>query len=172
NTDRHDSFDEKEPEFEGRKLESKVNISPSSSAKTKKHDDKTKREAKDKSTVESLTGYRNLSAEFEDFFNNSINENNAASTLVLAVGQLSPNSTNTFSAAGLLNAAASPTHRKSSYVDSSQLLDDFNMPELEDITYSGDEDDVGAEDDFNNLETSIIVSPIPTTRVYKDHPVT
>nr|GEZ88252.1 copia protein [Tanacetum cinerariifolium] len=29
------------------------------------------------------------------------------------------------------------------------------MPELEDITYSDDEDNVGAEVDFNNLETSI-----------------
>nr|GEV36408.1 hypothetical protein [Tanacetum cinerariifolium] len=46
------------------------------------------------------------------------------------------------------------------------------MPELEDITYSGDEDDVGAEADFNNMETSITVSPIPTTRVHKDHPMT
>nr|GEZ34568.1 uncharacterized mitochondrial protein AtMg00810-like [Tanacetum cinerariifolium] len=50
--------------------------------------------------------------------------------------------------------------------------DDHDMIELEDIKYSDDEDDVGAEADFNNLETSIIVSPIPTTRVYKDHPVT
>nr|GEZ99264.1 putative ribonuclease H-like domain-containing protein [Tanacetum cinerariifolium] len=56
--------------------------------------------------------------------------------------------------------------------DTSQLPDDPDMPELEDITYSDDEDDVGAEVDFNNLETSIIVSPIPTTRVHKDHPVT
>nr|GEV59544.1 hypothetical protein [Tanacetum cinerariifolium] len=31
------------------------------------------------------------------------------------------------------------------------------MPELEDITYSDNEDDVGAEADFNNLETSITV---------------
>nr|GEZ81820.1 putative ribonuclease H-like domain-containing protein [Tanacetum cinerariifolium] len=30
---------------------------------------------------------------------------------------------------------------------------------------------VGAEADFNNLETSITVSPIPTTRIHKDHPV-
>nr|GEX60483.1 putative ribonuclease H-like domain-containing protein [Tanacetum cinerariifolium] len=30
--------------------------------------------------------------------------------------------------------------------------------------------DVGAEADFNNLETSITVSPIPTTRIHKDHP--
>nr|GEZ69892.1 ribonuclease H-like domain, reverse transcriptase, RNA-dependent DNA polymerase [Tanacetum cinerariifolium] len=32
--------------------------------------------------------------------------------------------------------------------------------------------DVGAEADFNNLETSIIVNPIPTIRVHKDHLVT
>nr|GEW13025.1 putative ribonuclease H-like domain-containing protein [Tanacetum cinerariifolium] len=144
NTDGDAAFDEKEPEFEGRKPESKVNVSPSSSAQSKKHDDKTKREAKGKSPVESLTGYRNLSAEFEDFFDNSINEDNAVGTLVPAVGQLSPNSTNTFSAAGPLNAVASPTQGKSSY-------------------------DVGVEADFNNLETSITISHIPTTRVHKDH---
>nr|GEV10982.1 hypothetical protein [Tanacetum cinerariifolium] len=122
NTDGDAAFDEKEPEFEGRKPKSEVNVSPSSSAQSKKHDDKTKREAKGKSHVESLTRYRNLSAEFEDFSNNSVNKDNAA--------------------------------------------------ELEDITYSDDEDDVGAEADFNNFETSITVSPIPTTRVHKYHHVT
>nr|GEZ52954.1 hypothetical protein [Tanacetum cinerariifolium] len=45
------------------------------------------------------------------------------------------------------------------------------MSELEDITYSDDEDVVGAEADFNNLETSITISPISTTRVNKDHSV-
>nr|GEU30417.1 hypothetical protein [Tanacetum cinerariifolium] len=112
NTDGDVAFDEKEPKSE-------VNVSPSSSAQSKKHDDKTKREAKGKSHVESLTGYRNLSAEFEDLSDNSINEDNA-----------------------------------------------------DDITYYDDEDDVGAEADLNNLETSITVSPIPTTRVHKDHHVT
>nr|GEW82040.1 putative ribonuclease H-like domain-containing protein [Tanacetum cinerariifolium] len=91
------AFDEKEHEFEGRKPEVEVNVSPSS--------------------------------KFKDFSDNSINKDNAAGTLVPAVGQISPNSTNTFSAA-----------------------------ELEDITYSDDEDDV--------------VSLIPTTRVHKDHHVT
>nr|GEX86134.1 ribonuclease H-like domain-containing protein [Tanacetum cinerariifolium] len=51
----------------------------------------------------------------------------------------------TFSAAGPLNVTASPTHEKSSCIDSSQLPDDPDMPKLEDITYSDDEDDVGAE---------------------------
>nr|GEW60496.1 hypothetical protein [Tanacetum cinerariifolium] len=41
----------------------------------------------------------------------------------------------------------------------------------EDITYSNDENDVGAEADFNNLETSITVSLIPTIRIHKDHHV-
>nr|GEV88801.1 hypothetical protein [Tanacetum cinerariifolium] len=35
-----------------------------------------------------------------------------------------------------------------------------------------DEEDVGVEAYFSNLETSITVSPIPTTRVHKDHIVT
>ncbi|GKF33090.1 hypothetical protein Tco_0106290, partial [Tanacetum coccineum] len=33
-----------------------------------------------------------------------------------------------------------------------------------------DDEDVGAEADLNNLETTINVSPIPTTRINKDHP--
>nr|GEX92517.1 hypothetical protein [Tanacetum cinerariifolium] len=91
---------------------------------------------------------------------------------VPTAGHISPNNTNTFSATGPLIAATSPTHGKSLFIDASQLPDDTDMQELEDITSSNDEDDVGAEADFNNLETSIIVSPIPTTRVHKDHHVT
>ncbi|GJX85849.1 putative ribonuclease H-like domain-containing protein [Tanacetum coccineum] len=49
--------------------------------------------------------------------------------------------------------------------------DDPNMPNLEDIVYSDDDEDVGAEADMNNLDTTILVSPIQTTRVHKDHPV-
>ncbi|GJT95993.1 retrovirus-related pol polyprotein from transposon TNT 1-94 [Tanacetum coccineum] len=45
------------------------------------------------------------------------------------------------------------------------------MPELEDIIYSDDDEDVGAEADMNNLDTFIPVSPIPTTRIHKDQPV-
>nr|GEU99099.1 hypothetical protein [Tanacetum cinerariifolium] len=118
--------------FGRKKHESKVHVSPSSSAQTKKHDDKTKREAKGKSPVD----------------------------------------TNTFSTAGLSNTVVSPTHEKYSYVNTYQYPDDPNMPELEEITYSDDEKDVGAEADFTNLETAIIVSPIPTTRLHKDHHVT
>nr|GEU50422.1 hypothetical protein [Tanacetum cinerariifolium] len=85
-------------------------------------------------------------------------------------GNFLTNSGNAF-AAGPSNTTARPTHGKSSFIDASQLFDDPDMPELEDITYSDDENDVGAEADFNNLETSITVSPILTARVHKDHPV-
>nr|GEV34742.1 putative ribonuclease H-like domain-containing protein [Tanacetum cinerariifolium] len=78
-------------------------------------------------------GYRNLSAEFKDFFDNSINEDNAAGTLVPTVGQISPNNTNTFSVVGPSNVTASPTHGKYSCIDASQLPDDPDMPELENI---------------------------------------
>nr|GEU48209.1 uncharacterized mitochondrial protein AtMg00810-like [Tanacetum cinerariifolium] len=145
NTDSDATFEVKEPKFEVEKPESEVHASPSSSAKTKKHNDKTKREAKGKIPVD---------------------------TPVPTVGQISTNSTNTFSAAGPSNTDVSPTLRESSYVDPSQYPDDPNTPALEDITYSNDEEDVGAEADFSNLETTITVSPIPTARVHKDHPVT
>nr|GEU37464.1 hypothetical protein [Tanacetum cinerariifolium] len=140
NTDGDVSFEVKEPEFEGKKHESEVHVSPSS--------------------------------KFEDFFDNSINEVNAADSLVLVVGKISTNSTNPFSVAGPSNTVVSLTHGKYSCMDSSQYPDDPYMPALEDITYSDDEEDVGAEADFTNLETNITVSPIPTTRVHKNHHVT
>ncbi|GJZ83276.1 ribonuclease H-like domain-containing protein [Tanacetum coccineum] len=52
-----------------------------------------------------------------------------------------------------------------------ELPDDPNMPELEDIVYSDDDEDVGAEADMNNFDAIMPVSPIPTTRVHKDHQV-
>ncbi|GJX61521.1 putative ribonuclease H-like domain-containing protein [Tanacetum coccineum] len=52
-----------------------------------------------------------------------------------------------------------------------ELLDDPNISKLEDIVYSDDDEDVGAEADMNNLDAFMHVSPIPTTRIHKDHPV-
>ncbi|GKD09882.1 putative ribonuclease H-like domain-containing protein, partial [Tanacetum coccineum] len=52
-----------------------------------------------------------------------------------------------------------------------ELPDDPNMPELEDIIYSDDDEDVGAEADMNNLDAFMPISPISTTRIHKDHPV-
>ncbi|GKD75309.1 hypothetical protein Tco_1333591 [Tanacetum coccineum] len=52
-----------------------------------------------------------------------------------------------------------------------ELPDDPNMPELEDIVYSDDDEDVGAEADMNNLDAFMPVIPILITRIHKDHPV-
>nr|GEU73900.1 putative ribonuclease H-like domain-containing protein [Tanacetum cinerariifolium] len=61
--------------------------------------------------------------------------------------------------------------RKYSFVDPFTYLDDPDILELEDIVYLYDEEDVGTEADLSNLETNIPVSPIPTTRFHRDHPV-
>nr|GEW27866.1 putative reverse transcriptase domain-containing protein [Tanacetum cinerariifolium] len=166
NTDDVTTFEVKELEFEVKEPESAVHVSPSSSAKSKRHDDKTKREAKGKSHVKLSIGFRNLSEEFEDFSDNSINEVNTAITLIPIVGQISTNNTNTFSAAGPFNTVVSLTLGKSSYVDPSQYPDDLYMPALEDITYSDDEEDVGAKADFSNLETNIIEEGIDYEEVF------
>nr|GFA25797.1 hypothetical protein [Tanacetum cinerariifolium] len=92
NTDGDVAFDGKEPDFDAKKPESEVIVYLSTSAQSRKQDDKTKRQDKGK--------------------------------------------------------------------------------KLEDITYSDDEDNVGAKADFKNLETSITDSLIPTLRVHKDHLMT
>nr|GFB62297.1 putative ribonuclease H-like domain-containing protein [Tanacetum cinerariifolium] len=102
--------------------------------------------------------------------NNSSNGVNASSTSVSTAGHNFINSTNDFSAVGPSNAAASPTAANSSSQDASTSTHDSDMPNLEDLTHSDDADDVGAEADINNLESIILVSPIPTTRIHKDHP--
>nr|GEW72285.1 hypothetical protein [Tanacetum cinerariifolium] len=160
------AFNGKEHDFNVQKPESKVILSPSSIAQSKDQDDKIMKEAKGKSLVKSVTGYRDLNAEFQDCSKNSSNEVPTASTIVPTVGKNTLNNTNTFSAAGLSNTAVSPT-----YGDASQFPDDLDMPGLEDIIYSDDEDVVGAEADFNNLKPSILVSPILTTSIHKDHPI-
>ncbi|GJU68039.1 putative ribonuclease H-like domain-containing protein [Tanacetum coccineum] len=52
-----------------------------------------------------------------------------------------------------------------------ELPDDPNMPASEEIIYSDDDEDVGAEANMHNLDAFMPVSPILTTRVHKDHPV-
>ncbi|GKD74302.1 putative ribonuclease H-like domain-containing protein [Tanacetum coccineum] len=58
---------------------------------------------------------------------------------------------------------------------------DPNMPDLEDASdtlpndriFNGaydDDENVGAVADFNNMDNTIAVSPIPTLRIHKDHP--
>nr|GFB75365.1 hypothetical protein [Tanacetum cinerariifolium] len=118
----------------------------------------------------SSSGAQTRKQEFEECTNNRSNEVNAASSSVSTDGHNFINNTNEFSAAGPSNTTASPTVANSSSQDASTSSHDLDMPNLEDLTNSDDADDVGAKDDINNLESIISVSPIPTTKIHKDHP--
>ncbi|GJX56258.1 putative ribonuclease H-like domain-containing protein [Tanacetum coccineum] len=48
-------------------------------------------------------------------------------------------------------------------------VDDPSIPNLEEIGRFSDAEDDGVEADMTNLDTHIPVSPIPTTRIHKDH---
>nr|GEY26943.1 ribonuclease H-like domain-containing protein [Tanacetum cinerariifolium] len=89
--DADDAFDIKENV-------SKVHVSPISSDKIKKHDEKEKRKAKGNSHVELSIRVRDLNDEFEEFYVNSTYRVNVASPPVTAVGPNSTNSTNNFNA--------------------------------------------------------------------------
>ncbi|GKD76319.1 hypothetical protein Tco_1334601, partial [Tanacetum coccineum] len=86
---------------------------------------------------------------------------------------------------GRPSVSASNSPLVSTAIDASTLPNadlpiDPNMPNLEDDSnvfpndgiFSGayDDEDVGAEADFNNMDNTIDVSPIPTFRVHRDHP--
>nr|GFA69802.1 hypothetical protein [Tanacetum cinerariifolium] len=114
---------------------------------TREQGDKAENKDKGKSHVVTITGFRDLNEEFAECINNSSNEVNAAGSSVFAAELNFTNSTNDFSAAGPSNAA---------------------MPNLEDLSHNADH--VGAEADTNNQQSIISVSPIPTTRIHKDHP--
>nr|GEX21509.1 retrovirus-related Pol polyprotein from transposon TNT 1-94 [Tanacetum cinerariifolium] len=154
--------------FDVKENEKNVHVSPSSNDKPKKHDDKDKRDDKGKSHVDSPTGVRDLGAKFEEFSINSTNRVNAISAPVTTDGPNPTNSTNSFNTASPSDTVVSLNFRidgKSSFVDPSKYPDDPDMPELEDIVYSYDDEEVGAKDGLSNLETNISVGLIPTTRV-------
>ncbi|GKF90740.1 hypothetical protein Tco_0274441 [Tanacetum coccineum] len=46
----------------------------------------------------------------------------------------------------------------------------YDEDDLEPNNYSYADESVGAEADFNNMEPSTVVSPIPTTRIHSIHP--
>ncbi|GKC99355.1 putative ribonuclease H-like domain-containing protein [Tanacetum coccineum] len=78
------------------------------------------------------------------------------------------NSINNVNAAGInkVNVVSGKT--------SIELPFDLNMPALEDYSifdFLRDDEDDGSVADMNNLDTTIQVSPIPTTRIHKDHPL-
>nr|GFC35307.1 hypothetical protein [Tanacetum cinerariifolium] len=139
--------DEKEHDDDIQKSVSPDIHSSSCGDQTREQGDKAENKDKGKSPVITITGFRDLNEEFAECINNSSNEVNAASSLVSTAELNFTNSTNDFSAVGPSNAV---------------------VPNLEDLSHNAD--DVGAEADINSMESIISVSPIPTTRIHKDHP--
>ncbi|GJV45479.1 ribonuclease H-like domain-containing protein [Tanacetum coccineum] len=83
----------------------------------------------------------------------------------------SVNSTNTIN---IVSSTVNVAGIKDNAVDENIVYrceDDPNMPNLEEIVYSKDDEGVDAETDMNNLNTFMPISLILTTRLHKDHPL-
>nr|GEW18100.1 hypothetical protein [Tanacetum cinerariifolium] len=74
----------------------------------------------------------------------------------------------------IVNVASTNDVNADGGIISSKLSFDPNMPALEDVgifDFSSDDKDDGAVADMNNLDITIQVSPTPSTRIHKDHPL-
>ncbi|GJW07644.1 putative ribonuclease H-like domain-containing protein, partial [Tanacetum coccineum] len=107
---------------------------------------------------------------------NSTNSINTVSTPVSAIG---PSFTNDDPSSPVNAAEASNAfeehlfERFSPFKNAFTLLPILNVTPIYDTEIFGnayDDEDVGADADLNNLETTMNVSPIPTIRIDKDHP--
>nr|GFA32871.1 hypothetical protein [Tanacetum cinerariifolium] len=162
--------------------------SSSSGAQTRKQGDKTENMDKGKSPVVTIIGFRDLNAEFKECNNNSSNGVNVASSSISTAGQNSINNTNDFSVAGPSNAAM-PNLEDLSYdaydVDPKFLNKVCKVVKAlyglhqalkacpsEGIFTDSSYDAEGMVIEFNNLETTVNVSPNPITRIHTIHPKT
>ncbi|GJT96218.1 putative ribonuclease H-like domain-containing protein [Tanacetum coccineum] len=101
---------------------------------------------------------------------NSTNSVSVVSSLVNTAGTKDADVNNTNS---IYTASPLVNFDGLSYVNAN-LPNDPRMPNLEDTGIFGgayDDEDFVAGGDMNNLESSMLISPIVTTRVHKDHPV-
>ncbi|GKA44317.1 putative ribonuclease H-like domain-containing protein [Tanacetum coccineum] len=107
---------------------------------------------------------------------NSTNSFNTVGTPVSAAG---PSFTNDDPSSPVNAAEASNAFEDHLFERFSPFKNAFALPHvpnvfsIDDTRIFGnayDDEDVGAEADLNNLETTMNVSPIPTTRIDKDHP--
>nr|GEU95292.1 hypothetical protein [Tanacetum cinerariifolium] len=100
-------------------------------------------------------------------------DNEVLSTKEPRVNQEKDSNVNSINNINTLSPTANAVGIKDNAVDKNIVYgcaNDPNMPNLEEIVYSDDDEDFGAEADMTNLDTNIPISPI-TTRIHKDHPV-
>ncbi|GKF23203.1 hypothetical protein Tco_0075525 [Tanacetum coccineum] len=107
------------------------------------------------------------------------NSNNSFNTIGTSVSAAGLSFTNDDPSSPVNAAEASNSfedhlfERFSPFKNAFALLHVPNVFSIDDTGIFGnayDDEDVGAEADLNNLETTMNVSPIPTTRIDKDHP--
>ncbi|GJY26392.1 putative ribonuclease H-like domain-containing protein [Tanacetum coccineum] len=119
---------------------------------------------------------RLLQQEKQTVHPNSTNSINTVSTPVSAAG---PSFTNDDPSSPVNAAEASNAFEEHLFERFSPFKNAFTLPPVSNVTLMDDtgifgnaydDEDVGADADLNNLETTMNVSPIPTTRIDKDHP--
>ncbi|GJY27764.1 ribonuclease H-like domain-containing protein [Tanacetum coccineum] len=140
------------------------NLKDSPDARFKPSGEKENKDVEDPGNEDSevpSTGEPRINQEKNDNINSTNNINIASDG----------NSTNNVNAVSSTVNAASIEVNAVDPKSSIKLLDDQNMPELEDIVHSDDDEDAGAEANMNNLDAFMPVSPIPTTILHKDHPI-
>nr|GEZ85955.1 hypothetical protein [Tanacetum cinerariifolium] len=101
-------------------------------------------------------------------------DNEVLSTEDLRVNQEKDANVNNTNNVNIVNPIANAASTKDNDVDKNIVYgcaDDPNMPNLEEIVYSDNDEDVGVEADMTNLDTNILINPILTTKIHKDHPV-
>ncbi|GJZ58013.1 putative ribonuclease H-like domain-containing protein [Tanacetum coccineum] len=115
---------------------------------------------------------RLLQQEKQTVHTNSTNSINTVSTV-------GPSCTDDDLSSPVNAAEASNAFEEHLFEQFSPFKNAFTLPPVSNVTLMNDtrifgnaydDEDVGAEADLNNLETTMNVSPIPTTRIDKDHP--
>ncbi|GJY62835.1 putative ribonuclease H-like domain-containing protein [Tanacetum coccineum] len=105
-----------------------------------------------------------------------LNSTNSINTVSTPVSTTGPSFTNDAPSSPVNAARTSEEHLFEQF---SPFKNAFTLPPVSNVTpmddtgifgNAYDDEDVGAEADLNNLETTMNVSPIPTTRIDKDHP--
>nr|GFA67744.1 hypothetical protein [Tanacetum cinerariifolium] len=144
-------------------------VSPSYGDQAKEQGDKAVNKDKGKSPAVTIIGFRDLNEEFADCINNSRNGVSVVGPSVFATGLKFSNNTNDLTTIGPLVSAAELNFTNSTNDVSAAGPSNDAMPNLEDLSHNAD--DVGAEAGTNNIESVISISPILTTRIHKDHPI-
>ncbi|GKF05023.1 hypothetical protein Tco_0035691 [Tanacetum coccineum] len=107
------------------------------------------------------------------------NNTDSINTVSTPVSTAGPSCTNDDLSSPVNTAEASNAFEEHLFEQFSPFKNVFTLPPISNVTLmydtrifgnAYDDEDVGAEADLNNLETTMNVSPIPTTKIDKDHP--